>query len=96
MDRAAAVVASSVVMANFAPCIVGPDQIVHLSVPELPGRTLCGQPVDQPTPAMGNSNGCFDCAKKLVRHIFKMADAAGIGTISVEIHPPGGDDAEPL
>jgi len=83
-------------MPTFAPCIVGPDFIVHLTGPDKPTKTLCGQPVDQPTPALGDSNACVACAKKLVRHIFSLADAAGIGTISIEVHRPGEDEDEPL
>ncbi len=83
-------------MPNFAPCRVGQDFIVHLTSPDDPQTTLCGQPVDQPTPALGDSNACPSCAKKLVRRIFRLADAAGIGSITVEIHRPGQQEDEPL
>lgn len=80
-------------MPDFVPCkIVGPDVLVHLHSPNDPATALCGQPVDEPTPAVGDRNVCAKCARRLVKHIMKLAGSGGIGSIEVTVKPPTQDD----
>lgn len=53
------------------PCRTSGNQDTHLHRAGHADEALCGRPVSEPTSSPGNSPVCVDCAKELLRLIFR-------------------------
>lgn len=73
-------------MPNFSPCITDGNDHIHLSAVAQADESLCGKAVvtslriveDDRTP-------CPDCARVLLRRVFRLAGSGGMTSIEVTV-----------
>jgi hypothetical protein len=73
-------------MPTYMPCRTSGDDEAHLYPAGEPDRALCGKSVDDSEATVGDRVVCVECAKTLLKWIFRQARSGAISSVDVTVH----------